>query len=204
MAMKKKPLPNPPGRPRKFVEKEALDAAVAVFADKGYEGASLDDLTGAMGINRVSMYATFGNKEALFRKAMERFSTVQGKHLATCLSAPTARAAVESLLRTIVIVITRPDGPGVCFITQPPLTAEDTSEETRRFVALRRKDIERGLQRRLEQGIKAKGLPRGASAGDLARYYALLLQGLALQVQHGATKDQLMRVVDVAMAAFPK
>jgi AcrR family transcriptional regulator len=202
--MKKKSSTNPPGRPREFDKEQALDAATVVFAEKGYEAASLSDLTAAMGINRVSMYSAFGNKETMFKKSMERFCTLQGKRVAGCLAAPTAREAVETLLRDSVIAITRPDGLGVCFITQPPLTAEDTSEETRRYVAQKRKEIERAIQRRLEQAIQAKELPRTASAEDLARYYALILQGFALQVQHGVTKDQLMRVVDVAMTALPK
>ena len=201
---KKKQSPNPPGRPRQFDKEKALEAATAVFADKGYEAASLTDLTSAMGINRVSMYAAFGNKEALFKKAMERYSTVQAQHVATCLAAPTACEAVESLLRALVTVITGPDGPGTCFVTQPPLTADDTSEETRRYVAHRRGDIQRSLQRRIEQGIKARELPRSVPAEDLARYYALFIQGFALQVQHGVTREELMRAVDIAMTAFPK
>lgn len=202
--MKKKSSPNPPGRPREFDEKQALDAATRVFADKGYEAASLSDLTAAMGINRVSMYSTFGNKEALFKKAMDRYSTLQGQYVAASLAAPTAREAVGSLLRALVTAITEPTGTGTCFITQPPLTAEDTSEETRRYFALKRGDIERNLQHRIEQGIKSKELPRSVSAEDLARYYSLFIQGFALQVQHGVTREQLMRAVDIAMTAFPE
>jgi len=200
MPKKKKQSHKSPGRPREFDEQEALDAATRVFADKGYESASLSELTEAMGINRVSMYSAFGNKEAMFRKAMERYSTIQAQYVAGWLAAPTAREAVESLLRNL---ITGPNGPGTCFITQPPLTAEDTTEETRRFVALKRSEIERAIERRLEQAIRDKEIPRTSSAGDLARYYALFIQGMALQVQHGATKSQLMRAVDVAMVAFP-
>src|ERR1700690_3933812 len=62
------------GRPRAFDPEKALEAALRVFWKKGYEGTALSDLTAAMGINRPSIYATFGNKEALFRKALDRYS----------------------------------------------------------------------------------------------------------------------------------
>ena len=64
----------PIGRPRAFDLETALDRALQVFWRKGYEGTSLSDLTKAMGINRPSLYAAFGNKEALFRKALDRYA----------------------------------------------------------------------------------------------------------------------------------
>jgi AcrR family transcriptional regulator len=203
--MPKKPQKtNPRGRPREFNEEEALEAATRVFADKGYEAASLSDLTAAMGINRVSMYSTFGNKEALFRKAMERFTHASGNHLAACLAADSARQAIEKVLREGVKMVTNPDGPGACFVTQGPLTAPDATEETRRYVARKRGDVERALRRRFDRAIDEGELPLTASAEHLARFYAVMIQGLALQAQHGATKEQLLAVVDVAMGHWPK
>jgi AcrR family transcriptional regulator len=61
------------GRPRSFHIDRALDRALVVFWRKGYEGASLSDLTKALGVNRPSLYAAFGDKEALFRKALDRY-----------------------------------------------------------------------------------------------------------------------------------
>src|SRR4051794_27244234 len=87
------------GRPRAFDADAALVAALAVFWRNGYEGTSLTDLTAAMGINRPSLYAAFGNKEALFRRVMDRYAE-QGRALvADCGAEPTARAFVERLLR---------------------------------------------------------------------------------------------------------
>lgn len=117
---------NPQGRPRTFTSEEALIAATLVFAEKGLEGASSADLTKAMGINRTSMYATFGNKEQLFRLTMERFTQAGAKHIEECLAAGTAREGVERVLREGVKTFTDPHGPGVCFLTQEPLSiAED-------------------------------------------------------------------------------
>src|SRR5260221_7462696 len=90
--------PSPIGRPRAFDIAEALENALRVFWEKGYEGASLSDLTGAMGINRPSLYAAFGNKESLFRKVLDRYATGPADYVSKALAQPTARAAVEALL----------------------------------------------------------------------------------------------------------
>jgi len=191
------------GRPRAFDEALALEAATRVFADKGFEGASLSDLTEAMGINRVSMYATFGNKEALFVKAMNRFSCTSEDRVKSCLSASTAREAVERLLHEGVRMFTSPDGPGVCFVTQGPFEVANASEETRSFMAHKRSGIERMLRGLFEQSIESGKLSRNVSAEQLARFYSVVIQGMALQAQHGGTKEQLESVIEVAMSAWP-
>src|ERR1700761_826066 len=103
-----------PGRPKAFCEKEALNAAMLVFAEKGYENASLADLTKAMGINRFSMYATFGSKEQLYVLAMEMFNDMRKQRVTADLSGPSARGSIAILLREIVVRFTDP-GHGVCF-----------------------------------------------------------------------------------------
>src|SRR4051794_41577350 len=90
--------PSPLGRPRGFDADEALDKAMKVFWAKGYEGASLPDLEKAMGINRPSMYAAFGNKHELFRKAMKRYGQGPTAFVPEALAKPTAREVVEHLL----------------------------------------------------------------------------------------------------------
>jgi AcrR family transcriptional regulator len=192
------------GRPRAFDEDHALDAAMRVFANKGYEAASLSDLTAAMGINRFSMYATFGNKEALFVRAMERYTQLSNAGLSACLASGTAREGIEKILRDGVVMVTQPDSPGVCFITQAPLNGLHASHEARLLVARKRADLEMALRRRFDRAEKDGELPRGASPENLARYYSVMIQGLALQAQHGGTKEQLDAVVDVAMDKWPE
>src|SRR5712672_3301566 len=85
------------GRPRAFDADRALDRALAVFWRNGYEGASLPALTKAMGINRPSLYAAFGNKEALFRKALQRYFQGPATYLHDAIEEPTARAVVERM-----------------------------------------------------------------------------------------------------------
>src|SRR5580658_8032812 len=97
------------GRPRCFCEEDALEAAMRVFWEKGYEGASLTDLTEAMGINRPSLYATFGDKEALFRRAMQRYAEGPAAYLNSALEETTARGVIEALLRgALKLLQTRP------------------------------------------------------------------------------------------------
>jgi AcrR family transcriptional regulator len=194
---------NEPGRPRSFCVEEALAAAMRVFAAKGYEGASLSDLTEAMGINRPSLYAAFGNKDSLFRQAMDQYVQAAAEHVAECLSAPTAREGVERLLREGVARWTDPEWPGLCFVTQMPLDEAGASIETRLDMAEKRAIVEQALKRRMAQALADGELPRSASADDLARFYFVMIQGLALQAQHGCAAEELLRVVDVAMQRWP-
>src|SRR5437588_3756269 len=102
------------GRPRCFDESCALDSALQVFWRKGYEGASLPELTRAMGINRPSLYAAFGNKEALFRQVLDRYAAGPAAYVREALNEPTARAVAERVLGGAIDLLTGPRGPRGC------------------------------------------------------------------------------------------
>ncbi len=116
------------GRPRCFCEEQALEAAMRVFWEKGYEGTSLNDLTEAMGINRPSLYAAFGDKAALFLKAMERYAEGPGGYLKSALAEPKARAVAESLLRGAVAMLGDPHNPRGCMSVQAALSCGTEAE----------------------------------------------------------------------------
>src|SRR5688572_33014639 len=110
------------GRPREFDMSVALDQALDVFWRNGYESTSIADLTAAMGVNPPSLYACFGNKEGLFRAALDRYERTRGASMAEALARPTAREAVEHLLRSSAKYQTDPDSPPGCLLVQAALT----------------------------------------------------------------------------------
>jgi len=191
------------GRPRTFSSDDALMAAVAVFAEKGYEHTSLSDLTEAMGINRTSMYLAFGSKEDLFLRAMKAYQAQADAQLTECMSGPSARAGVEALLRAEVEMATGPDRVGVSFITQPPLTHAGASDAVIAGVEACRASVHLKLKDRFDQAVRDGELPPEADTDALGRFYSVIIQGLALDAQHGGTRQQLLRAIDVALAAWP-
>jgi len=115
------------GRPRSFDIDRALDRALVVFWRKGYEGASLSDLTKAVGVNRPSLYAAFGDKEALFRKALDRYLKGPAAYTQEALREPTARAVVERLLLGAADLNAARRNPGGCLMVQGALACGEAA-----------------------------------------------------------------------------
>src|SRR5262245_20622957 len=193
----------PVGRPRSFDIDKALDRALEVFWRKGYEGASLSDLTRAMGINRPSLYAAFGNKEALFRKAIDRYVEGTASHVRKALQEPTARAVVEHLLYASIDLITDPRNPHGCFMVQGALVCGDTADPIRREMVKRRAAAEVALRARFERAIAEGELPPDSDPADLARYVAIVTHGISVQAASGATRDELRKAATMAMRVWP-
>ena len=193
----------PVGRPRESDQDEALDRALEVFWRQGYEGTSLGELTAAMGINRPSLYAAFGNKEALFRKALDRYVDERMAFIRAAIEEPTARRAVEALLRGYAASVTNPGTPPGCLTVQGALACGPDAETTRAELTARRLAGEALLRARLERARREGDLARDANPADLARYISTIAQGLAVQAAGGASRKQLNRVVDVALHAWP-
>jgi AcrR family transcriptional regulator len=193
----------PAGRPRAFDTKKALDAALKVFWRKGYEGASLPELTKAMGINRPSLYAAFGNKEALFRKAIDRYAEGPACHTREALEQPTAREVVERLLHGTINLTTGARNPRGCFLVQSALACGDAAASARRETAKRRAGGEASLRERFERALAEGDLPPDADPADLARYVATVSHGISVQAAGGATRDDLRKVAEMALRAWP-
>ena len=191
------------GRPREFDPDQALDRALEVFWRKGYEGASISDLTEAMGINRPSLYAAFGNKEELFRKALDRYAQGPAAYTYEALEEPTARAVAEHLLRGAVDALTDPNNPHGCLGVQGALTCGDAAASIKDELCARRARWQAALQRRLERARREGDLTGGANCADLAQYVATVLQGMAVQAAGGATRQQLRKVAELALHAWP-
>jgi len=192
------------GRPRAFDVDLALDRALHVFWRKGYEGASLSDLTKAMRINRPSLYAAFGNKEALFRKTLDRYSKGPTAFSGDALRAPTARAVAERLLRGTVDLLTDRRTPRGCLIVQSALACGDAADAVRKEVASRRDAGEAALRRRFQRAKREGDLPANADPADLARYITTVVHGMAVKGAGSATRPQLLRIMQTALRAWPK
>src|ERR1017187_8644631 len=126
--MKREKATSTLGRPRAFHVEKALDQAMHLFWRKGFLGTSLSDLTEAMGINRPSLYAAFGNKESLFRRAVERYFLGPATYLQDALKEPTARAVVERLLQGVADLVTVPKYPRTCLWVHGALSCGGTSD----------------------------------------------------------------------------
>ncbi|MFO1242781.1 MAG: TetR/AcrR family transcriptional regulator [Rickettsiales bacterium] len=192
------------GRPRTFDIDEALENALYVFWEKGYEGTSLPDLTEAMGINRPSLYAAFGNKEELFRKALDRYAEKITGFMQEKLSAPTAYEGVESLLRTMADGHCSKSQPRGCLLVQGALSCGEEAEPIKHELAARRAEIEQTLSKRFARARLEGDLPQAINSEDLARYFATLMHGMAVQAASGATPQTMHGIVDVALRAWPR
>jgi len=191
-------------RPRGFCEEEALDKALQTFWQHGYEGASISALTEAMGINRPSMYATFGNKEELFRKALDRYVSVKDAVFDEGLAEPTGRDVVRHLLRKAAEMMTEPGHPVGCLAVQGAISCSDESEPVRQELIRIRRGHEERIRDRFAEEQAAGRLPPGTTPEDLAMLLATIANGMSIQASTGATREQLLTVAENAARAWPQ
>ncbi|MFT8245590.1 TetR/AcrR family transcriptional regulator [Roseomonas sp. BN140053] len=191
------------GRHREFCVDAALDAALCVFWRKGYEGASYADLTEATGVERPALYSAFGNKEALFRRALARYHERYLGYLPEALQQPTARQVAEHFLRGAVALNTRfPDHRG-CLAVNGVLAGSDEAEPIRQALIDYRAAGEVLLRERFERA-KAEGeLPEGTDAATLAAFVMAVSHGIAVQAKAGFPREALEAVAEQALAGWP-
>lgn len=192
------------GRPREFNLEEALSAALKVFWRKGYEAASMTNLTDAMGITRPSLYCAFGNKEALFKKALDLYEREKLSFIDGALSAPTGYQAIERLLMGWVAAYTDPETPG-CMGVNGVLSCQGVaSESVREELMTRRLDVESRLRERLERAKAEGDLPADADVAALPTYCVTVSQGIAVQASTGVKREALLQVARTALKALPQ
>lgn len=191
------------GRHRQFDVQTVLDAALSVFWRKGFEGASYEDLIEATGVKPTALYAAFGNKHALFRRALERYNEHYQSFYPAALALSTAREVVEQLLRASIDLNTRFPGQTGCFIINAALTGSDDAQPIRDALLNSRATGEAQLRQRFERAQVENDLPPGISADVLTRYVTALLHGLAVQAKAGHTREMLEEVVSHTLAIWP-
>jgi AcrR family transcriptional regulator len=191
------------GRPRSFDLGQALEQAMRVFWRMGYEGASLAELTKAMGISPPSLYAAFGSKEGLFKAVLDHYAARREHCLAEVVAAPTAREAAERLLFGLVDLATDPDEPPGCLLLQGGLSCGVMAPGIPQELARRRAELERALTTRFAAALEAGDLPASADPAALARYLSALCNGIAVQAAAGAGRDELRQTAALALKAWP-
>ena len=191
------------GRPRSFDRSAALARAMELFWTKGYEGASISDLTEAMGIGSPSLYAAFGSKEALFREAIELYGRTEGPAIWDAVeNAPDARSAVAGFLTATAHSFSRPGKPRGCMVVLSQLNTTEASASVCAALRENRAQGQSGLERRLRRAVEVGELAPGTDVAALAAFYLTVQQGMSIQARDGASEETLLAVAKGAMAAW--
>ncbi|QOZ68489.1 TetR/AcrR family transcriptional regulator [Bradyrhizobium arachidis] len=189
------------GRPREFDAETALDQAMEVFWRHGYEGATIAQLTEAMGINPPSLYACFGNKEGLLKAALDRYTKLRGVWMDEVVAAPTARAVAERMLMGIADKQTDPANPPGCLLVQGGIACGTGSENVPFELAARRAQNEDQLRERFVRAKTEGDLKDTSDPAALARYVSAVSVGMGVMASSGADREALRQVASVAVQA---
>ncbi len=187
------------GRPRSFEIEDALERAMGVFWRQGYEGASLVDLTAAMGISAPSLYAAFGNKEGLFQAVLDHYDKARAAALAEVLNAPTAREVASRFLYSVADFATDPKGPPGCLLLQCGSSCDESAARIPEEVARHQAEKEAALRERFERAQAEGDLPNGATPAAFARYLIAVSSGMCVQAAAGASREELYAVAELAL-----
>jgi AcrR family transcriptional regulator len=189
------------GRPREFDVEKSLDQAMKVFWRKGYEGASMSELTAAMGINSPSLYGAFGSKEGLFRAVLDHYDATRSGLLTEILSAHTAREVASRFLCGVADFATDTHHPPGCLLVQAGLSCGDV--DVPKELAKHRAAAELALRERFKCANSQDDLPGGFEPATLARYLITVANGICVQASAGSSRKELRQVAELALAGWP-
>jgi AcrR family transcriptional regulator len=191
------------GRPRSFDREQALDCAIEVFWEKGFEAASLADLTKAMGINPPSLYAAFGDKERLFLEAVERYMSRRAESCDYCGCA-TAKEAVHTLLAYMADELSKPSHPHGCLMMMAAATTAGASPHLQAALAKLRAASRARLRERIARGVAEGELPAATDTAALANFYGTVITGMSVMARDGASRKALLATAETAMRGWPE
>lgn len=202
--MKKFAKAGGPGRPRSFDEKVALEKAMEVFWRKGYDAASVSDLTAAMGINPPSLYAAFGNKESLFLRVLAHYGEGPASYSARAMEAPTAREVAARRLFGAVDAMCDPSRPPGCLAVQTAAKCGDPESVIGQTLASLFEAGHQAFVARFQRARAEGDLPRDADPVALARFINAVAQGISVQAAAGVDRSGLEGIAELALRQFPK
>ena len=187
----------PRGRPRSFDESAALQKAIQVFWFKGYDGVTIDDLVAGMGVGRPSLYSVFGDKRAIFLRALHAYAAKKGAGAAAALLAPQAlRDSIASFLRYAVTTATEKGSASGCLLMCVAPLVNDA--EVRQFI----QDVAAGgvalVERRFNDGISAGEIPSDFPVAERANQVLDLARGLTMRAQMGMSRETLLKDAEEA------
>ena len=191
------------GRPRQFDTDKALDKALDVFWRHGFEGASIADLTQAMGISPPSLYAAFGNKETLFRSALDRYADTRKQIWVELMKEPTARAMLERLFDRVIGFYAEDGNPNCCMLVKGTMSSSECGKVLADHLSAKRAESDAVLVERFTQAKAAGELANDIDPSELASYYMTILDGMSVRAAGGATRDELRKVADLALRCWP-
>jgi AcrR family transcriptional regulator len=192
------------GRPRCFDRTCALEQAMEVFWERGYEGASVAELTAAMGIAAPSLYAAFSSKEELFRESVRHYLQTDGSGIWQSLDdEPSARLAVVNLLKAGAEAATMPNKPAGCFLVHAMANCSPENIEMQLELQERRVHLADLLRLRLDRGIADGDIRPGTDTRSLSAYFITVLQGMSMRARDGGSRTELMQAAEYALAAWP-
>lgn len=189
------------GRPRSFDRDEALRRATEVFWERGYETASISELTTAMGIRPPSLYAAFGDKRALFDEVVAGYQAVNEPVVVEAFAAPTAREGMERLLHRLADDYTDPSHPPGCLVISAAVNVADHG--VRDSLRADRNANKAAIAERIAEDVRTGLLPDDVDPRELATFYAAVVQGMSTQACDGASREQLHGIAARAMRAWP-
>jgi AcrR family transcriptional regulator len=187
------------GRPIGFDKDTALEAAMLLFWERGFEGTSMADLSQAMGLNPSSIYAAFGDKHALFSLAVKRYMKIRAQYAVKALQEPTLERVIRSLFSNTVAFLTMPGHPPTCMTLVGAMGCSADATPARDLMTEIRKQNQVALRERLLKARKSGELAKDINVDDYTRYLSSIIAGLSIQSANGSTKEELKRTAQMAL-----
>ena len=187
----------PRGRPRSFDETGAVEKAIQVFWSKGYDGVTIDDLVSGMGVGRPSLYAVFGDKRAIFLRALRAYAERKGESAARALFSPQGlRDSIAGFLRYNVERATEKGSARGCLLECVAPLVNDA--EVRRFLQSTVAGGEALVERRFRDGISAGDIPPDFPVAARAIQVTDIARGLTMRARLGTSRKTLLKDAEEA------